>query len=80
MLHLCFLASLNEDDFLQLMRPQDDPYRHTDYTGKYQMAAFFSDFIWSALDLIFLAYMLNTAHIYQVLCKDDEDESESVHP
>ena len=62
------------------MRPQDDPYRHTDYTGKYQMAAFFSDFIWSALDLIFLAYMLNTAHIYQVLCKDDEDESESVHP
>ena len=62
--HLTFLASLSEEDFLKFTRPVDDPYRHTDYTGKYQMAAFFSAFIWNCLDLLLMAYLLNEAHIY----------------
>ena len=36
------------------------------------MAAFFSDFIWNCLDLLLMAYLLNVAHIYQILCRDLE--------
>ena len=61
---LAYLASLSEDDYLSYLHPAGDSYRHADYNDKYQMSAFFADFIWSLLDLMLIAYMLNVAHLY----------------
>ena len=68
--HLIFLATLSEEDFFKKFRSSSDPYRHADYSGKYQMAAFFSAFIFGCLDLLIYAYFLNVAHVYQILSKD----------
>ena len=64
------LATLSEEDFFKRFRNPNDPYRHADYSGKYQMAAFFSAFLLGCLDLLVYAYFLNVAHIYQILHGD----------
>ena len=72
--HLVFMASLSEEDFFTYFRSADDPYRHTDYSGKYQLSAFFSVFIWECINLFVVAYVLNVSHIYSIYMKDMEPE------
>ena len=33
--HLIFLATLSEEDFFKYTRGKNDPYKHSDYSGKY---------------------------------------------
>ena len=72
--HLVFIAALSESDFLKYVRKADDPYRKTDpgYNGRYQMAAFFSTFVFALLDLAIYSYFLRVGHIYQQVA-DAED-------
>ena len=69
---MVFLSSLAEEDFLKLIMPSDDPYKYADYTDKYQMSAFFSEFIWNFCDLLLVAYLLNVAHLYVAWQKDKD--------
>ena len=72
MLHLVFMASLSEEDFFQYIRSPNDPYKHSDYSGKYQLSAFFSVFIWEIVNILVVAYVLNVVHIYSIWMKDME--------
>ena len=62
--HLTFVSTLSEEDFLSHINGDDDPFKHADYTDKYQLSAFFSEFLYNMCDLLVVAYMLNTAHLY----------------
>ena len=70
--HLIFLAALSEEDYIKFTRKKIDATN----SGRYQMAAFFSAFLWSMLDLMIYGYYLNVAHIYEIVANEAEPEDE----
>ena len=71
--HLVFLACLSEDDYIKMTHRKLD----TNNVGRYQMAAFFSAFLFSILDLMLYGYFLQVSHVYEIVSESEDEVTQN---
>ena len=62
---LLFLSSLSEEDYIKYLG--SDETLAEENAGRYQFMSFFGAFLFCLIDMIFITYLLNKAHIFEIL-------------